>query len=101
MLQTTLSSGEWYVDNNQLAEQLSLAQRCSVGANHCANNGCDYNSTSANRATTSSSSSSAGMAAPRLVPIKSFQNELVNMSVSVSNVGGTGVRPLLDFANNH
>lgn len=88
MLQATLSSGQWYIDNNQLAEQLSLAQRSSVSNNSSSssNRGSggfsgSGGSGSGSRSVETESTGTTG--APRLVPIKSFRNELINMSVSI------------------
>lgn len=87
LLQATLSSGEWYVDNNQLSEELSFAQR-SCSGHHSSGGDVRSGSSGSSGGETVSPALPAGT--PKLVPIKSFRNELVNMSV----------RPHSDFVFN-
>lgn len=72
-VQAALTSGEWYVDNNHLTEQLSLAGKVNKNSN-----------TSGVVDTVQATSLNAiSLSGPKLVPIKSFQNELLNLSVSI------------------
>ena len=78
-MQSALTSGEWYVDNNQLTEQLGLAQRVNEAGSH---NGSSASSRTNMQDTNSTDSSATNNSRnPKLVPIKSFQNELLNLSV--------------------
>jgi len=82
-LQAALTSGEWYIDNNQSTEQLSLAQRVSAttgpGTLSAVTGG---TSVEQPMDVDSQDLPVHSNKSPRLVPIKSFQNELVNLSVS-------------------
>ena len=81
-MQTALTSGEWYVDNNQITEQLGLAQRVNEASSHngpSASSRTNMQPMDTNSADSSATSNSRN---PKLVPIKSFQNELLNLSVS-------------------
>jgi hypothetical protein len=72
-IQSALTSGEWFVDDNMSTEQQALAQRLARGPSE-----------------TNSSSSLGGSEAtgvvkersPKLVPVKSFQTDILNISVS-------------------
>ena len=91
-MQTALTSGEWYIDNNQSTEQLSLA----LPSRHGINNTNDTNNTNNTNSSSSSNSNSinsdhsggssnsvnaSGKTGPKLVPVKSFQNDLLSVSV--------------------
>ena len=85
-LQAALTSGEWYIDNNQSTEQLSLAQRISTTANtstHNATGGTGNSSVEGPMDVDSQDLPAYSNNSPKLVPIKSFQNELLNLSVSL------------------
>lgn len=86
-LQSALTSGEWYINNNQSTEQLGLAQRASTtvpGAHSTSAGGGQSMDTDSQDLLPIDSSSRI----PKLVPIKSFQNGLVNLSVRSHFVHG-------------
>ena len=83
-LQAALSSGEWYIDNNMSTEQQELVQRVGSMSQSSSILPSLNNSTSSG-ANSSSSSREVSESSPRLIPVKSFQNTLLNMSVSSSN----------------
>ena len=84
-LQAALTSGEWYIDNNQSTEQLSLAPRVSTTGTAGNPPGTTARSSNPEEGMDVDSQESPvhSHRSPKLVPIKSFQNELVNFSVSV------------------
>jgi hypothetical protein len=67
-IQAALGSGEWYVDTNQSTEQQSLARRTSSSSNGGGGGG-------------DAGASGTGPGGPRLIPVKSFRNDLVDLSV--------------------
>ena len=93
VLQAALTGGEWYIDNNKLTENskyktsLSTSNTNNNTNNYSKDNQLSSSSTSLipsiimnnnnNNATTSSTSS-----AVELIPIKSFRNNYINISVS-------------------
>jgi len=81
-MQSALTSGEWYVDNNQITEQLGLAQKVNESSSHNGSSTSTHtNMQHADATTAGASASSSNGRNPKLVPIKSFQNELLNLSV--------------------
>lgn len=76
-MQSALTSGEWYVDNNQITEQLGLAQK----VNEASSTSTHTNMQHADATSRGASATSSSGRNPKLVPIKSFQNELLNLSV--------------------
>lgn len=98
-MQDTLTSGEWYIDNNCLTEQVSLARKVQqpqqmYQPGHTQNNQQVYNlfgqedneditlASPQSIPVTSSSSFLSQPKAPQLIPVKSFRNDFINMSVS-------------------
>lgn len=83
-----LTSGEWYVDNNQSTEQQALSQRVnsrdpSYRGNIASTGGMESTAGggAGNVEGGSSESGRQNQKAPRLLPIKSFQNDLASISV--------------------
>jgi hypothetical protein len=79
VLQGALTSGEWYIDNNQLPEQLRHAHAHYPGRNSSSG------STGSAIEEVSIGGGGGGDGArdiPHLIPVKSFRNDLLNMAVS-------------------
>lgn len=80
-LESALTNGEWHIDNNQLTEQQTLAQRSSEsGAENPTTASTGVPITNTHKATTEENSRVTEQS-PSLVPVKSFRNNLVNLSV--------------------
>jgi hypothetical protein len=72
-IQSALTSGEWYVDENMSTEQQALAQLLARGPSET------------NSSSSLGGSGTAGVVSqqsPKLVPVKSFQTDVLNLSVS-------------------
>lgn len=85
-MQSALTGGEWYVDTNLATEQLGVAQKVNSEGYVAGHNSFSHTDTRAVSATSNGANAtgteSNSNANPKLVPIKSFQNELLNLSVS-------------------
>lgn len=103
-LQAALTSGEWYIDNNKLTENSKYKTSSSSSStsynNNNNNTGYNYNkenqlssitssipsiimnNSSNYNATTSYTTPASVTSSVKLIPIKSFRNDYVNISVS-------------------
>ena len=92
-LQAALSSGEWYIDNNMSTEQQELVQRVgSISQSSSILPSSNDSTSSGANCSSSSSSREVSRSSPRLIPVKSFQNTLLNMSVSSSSSSSSSNR---------
>ena len=100
-LQAALTSGEWYIDNNKLTEnsKYKTSSSSSTGFNYnkenqlssttssipsiiMNNSSSNNNNNNNNNATTTFTTPSSVTSTVELIPIKSFRNDYMNISVS-------------------